>query len=74
MAFTSKLGTVSSTLENIILGGSASITPHNLYSGIYTLVAGETSDTVYTLINYPQVETTKIQIPIPFIQTALVGD
>jgi hypothetical protein len=74
MAFTAQLGTVDSYPANIELGFGSAVVPHNIYSGIYTLVAGKRNDTLYTLINLPQIITNILKIPNPFLATAFVAD
>lgn len=74
MAFTAQLGTATSYPDNIELGLGAGITPFNKYSGLYKLTPGKTNDTLYSNINYPQVETLIVKIPDPFIESGLIGD
>lgn len=74
MAFTAKLGTSDSKLANIELGFGATITPHAVYSGIYTLVGGKTHDTLYSNISLPLIQTADVAIPNPFFLTGLIGD
>lgn len=74
MAVTAKFGISDSQFNNVEFGLGSSGVPFNKYSGVYTLTANKTNDTLYSNINYPEVETQTVAIPNPYIQTGLVGD
>lgn len=74
MAFTAKLGTVDSQLNNIELGLGATPLPYIIFSGLYTVTTGKYTDTMYLSINYPSYITVEVEIPNPFIESGLIGE